>query len=249
MGINAPQGAGKTTLVNFCQALFKLDGLRSVVLSIDDFYLTNKEQQTLAAKHEGNPLLQYRGNAGTHDVALGRETILKCISAGAGKKISVPFYDKSLCGGRGDRAPRGAWPVVEGPVDVILLEGWMLGFRPLPPSEVEEEEEGGREGGLKDVNSFLGEYEKWHELVDAWVVVQVEEVDVIFKWRLEAERRMREEKGREGSMTDEEVGDFVSRFLPAYKAYLRPSLYDADALPFEKPVLRVVIDSSRKPKG
>ena len=245
MGINAPQGAGKTTLVNFCQSLFKLDGLRSVVLSIDDFYLTNKEQQALAAKHEGNPLLQYRGNAGTHDVTLGRETILKCISARAGEKIALPFYDKSLCGGRGDRAPREAWPVVEGPVDVLLLEGWMLGFKPLP--SVGEDEEGGRKG-LNDVNDYLGEYEKWHELVDAWVVVQVEEVDVIFKWRLEAERRMRAEKGREGSMTDAEVGDFVSRFLPAYKAYLKPSLYDADALPPEKPVLRVLIDSSRKPK-
>ena len=72
IGINAPQGAGKTTLVNFCQAMFKLDGLSSVVLSIDDFYLTNKEQQALANKHPDNRLLQYRGNAGTHDVALGR---------------------------------------------------------------------------------------------------------------------------------------------------------------------------------
>jgi D-glycerate 3-kinase len=172
--------------------------------------------------------------------------MLKCIFAREGEKIPVPFYDKSLCGGRGDRASRERWPVVEGPVDVILLEGWMLGFRPLPSGG---EERGRREEGLKDVNHYLGKYEKWHELVDAWVVVQVEEVEVIYKWRLEAERRMREEKGKEGSMTDVEVADFVSRFLPAYEAYLQPSLYAADALPPEKPVLRVLIDRDRKPKG
>jgi len=136
--------------------------------------------------------------------------------------------------------------VVEGPVDVILLEGWMLGFRPWPS----DGEEGGRsEEGLKDVNNYLGSYQEWHELVDAWVIVQVEDLEVIYKWRLEAERKMREKKGKEGSMTDEEVGDFVSRFLPAYRAYLQHSLYAADALPSEKPVLRVVIDCDRKPKG
>jgi pantothenate kinase-related protein Tda10 len=45
IGINAPQGAGKTTLVNSFRDLFRRDGLSSVVLSIDDFYLTRGEQQ------------------------------------------------------------------------------------------------------------------------------------------------------------------------------------------------------------
>jgi len=45
IGINAPQGAGKTTLVNSFRDLFRRDGLSSVVLSIDDFYLTRAEQQ------------------------------------------------------------------------------------------------------------------------------------------------------------------------------------------------------------
>lgn len=72
IGINAPQGAGKTTLVNSLRDLFRQDGLSSVVLSIDDFYLTRAEQQALAARHAGNRLLEYRGNAGTHDVELGR---------------------------------------------------------------------------------------------------------------------------------------------------------------------------------
>lgn len=32
---------------------------------------------------------------------------------------------------QGDRAPRPAWPLVQGPVDVVLFEGWMLGFSPI----------------------------------------------------------------------------------------------------------------------
>ena len=31
--------------------------------------------------------------------------------------------------GLGDRAPRSKWQRVTGPVDVVVLEGWCLGFR------------------------------------------------------------------------------------------------------------------------
>ena len=48
----------------------------------------------------------------------------------ASVQVPIPRYDKSQQGGRGDRAPRDTWPVVRGPVDVVLFEGWMLGFRP-----------------------------------------------------------------------------------------------------------------------
>jgi D-glycerate 3-kinase len=42
------------------------------------------------------------------------------------------------------------------------------------------------------------------------------------EWRLEAEREAR--AGGMGALTDDEVADFVDRFLPAYDAYL-PGLY------------------------
>lgn len=45
--------------------------------------------------------------------------------------MAVPRYDKSLRGGYGDRAPKDTWPVLEGPLQVVLFEGWMLGFKPL----------------------------------------------------------------------------------------------------------------------
>lgn len=245
IGLNAPQGAGKTTLVNLCRSLFSLDGLSCVALSIDDFYLTNDDQQRLAAQHSGNRLLEHRGNAGTHDVALGRDTIIQCVQAGEGGKVALPRYDKSLGAGRGDRAHRQQWPVVEGRIDVVLLEGWMLGFRPLPPDAPQLQ----KEAGLAQVNANLGEYEQWHALVDAWAVIQVEDLSVIASWRLEAERRMRRERGAEGGMTDAQVRDFVSRFMPSYTAFSEHSIYNEDELSRKKPVLRILFDKERNPTG
>lgn len=46
--------------------------------------------------------------------------------------LRVPRYDKSARGGKGDRAPEAEWSVVSTPPDIVLLEGWMLGFEALP---------------------------------------------------------------------------------------------------------------------
>ncbi|XP_072069244.1 D-glycerate 3-kinase, chloroplastic-like [Arachis hypogaea] len=51
-------------------------------------------------------------------------------------KIKPPRYDKSAFNGRGDRADPSTWPEVEGPLTVVLFEGWMLGFKPLPTKVV-----------------------------------------------------------------------------------------------------------------
>jgi D-glycerate 3-kinase len=44
----------------------------------------------------------------------------------------------------------------------------------------------------------------------------------VFGWRLQAEQRMRA-AGKAG-MSDAQIADFVSRYIPAYSAYL-PGLY------------------------
>eukprot|EP01041_Mallomonas_annulata_P000509 gene509-979_t len=61
IGISAPQGCGKTTLTDIIKELFKVENKKCVVMSLDDFYLTGKDQDALAAS-TSNPLLQYRGN-------------------------------------------------------------------------------------------------------------------------------------------------------------------------------------------
>ncbi len=75
LGISAPQGCGKSTMVACLFDVFGKMGMRVACVSIDDFYLTHADQKRVAAENEDNPLLQCRGNALTHDLALGTETL------------------------------------------------------------------------------------------------------------------------------------------------------------------------------
>ena len=70
IGISAPQGCGKTTLVDTLVGRFAADGLVCAAASFDDFYLTHEAQRELAAAHPTNRLLELRGNAGTRLVSL-----------------------------------------------------------------------------------------------------------------------------------------------------------------------------------
>ncbi|PTT43253.1 kinase, partial [Stenotrophomonas sp. HMWF022] len=69
LGLCGAQGSGKSTIA----ARLAKQVERSAILSLDDLYLTRAERQKLArAVH---PLFATRGVPGTHDVALGVETI------------------------------------------------------------------------------------------------------------------------------------------------------------------------------
>ena len=73
-----------------------------------------------------------RGQAGTHDIKLARDILQQLKSADSdSSEVALVRYDKTSHGGRGDRAPKSAWQQVKGKVDIVLFEGWMLGFRPL----------------------------------------------------------------------------------------------------------------------
>ena len=215
IGVSAPQGCGKTTLTTLIEELFDQDGSMCVSCSIDDFYLTGAAQDELAAANPTNPLLQYRGNAGTHDLTLLSDTLDRLRGSAIGP-VRVPRYDKSLRGGRGDRAPEESWRElgVGSAADIVLFEGWMLGFEPLPVHAVPPE--------LAQVNEFLRRYEPVHAAMDAWLVLAVESTDYVYRWRLQAEQNMgRQNKPR---LSDDQVKDFVDRFMPAYRTYL-PGLY------------------------
>ena len=248
LGISAPQGCGKTTLVSSLEGLFAHEGLRAVSASLDDFYLTFAEQRQLATGGApGNPLLELRGNAGSHDLALWQDTLQalqRC--RGPGTRARIPRYDKSQHGGRGDRAPEAEWADVEGPVDVVLLEGWMLGFEPVGAGRAGEVHP-----GLPAVDARLGAYCKlWEEFVGAWVVVKVGDPTWVGEWRLQAEHQMRT-AGKPG-LSDEEVADFVARYMPAYQAYL-PGLYNPAGRAVggveRHRVLEVELDRQRSPRG
>ncbi len=93
LGISAPQGCGKSTLVEQLELLFTWLGTSAAAVSIDDFYLTHADQRALASAHPDNRLLQLRGNAGSHDLDLGRETLARLKGlTGAGQTAAVPRW-------------------------------------------------------------------------------------------------------------------------------------------------------------
>ena len=216
VGLTAPQGCGKTTLVAALAFLFARRGVSAASASIDDVYLTGAEQEAVAAANPGNALLRYRGNAGTHDVGLALDTLraLRGINAAATRGVAVPRYDKTARGGRGDRAARETWPEVTAPLDIVLFEGWMLGFEPAADAEA-----AAAHPDLPAVNARLRDdaYGAMHALVDDWIVVRVEDTRWVNKWRLEAEQEAR--RAGRPTLTDTEVADFVRRFMPAYDLY------------------------------
>ncbi|EFN57470.1 hypothetical protein CHLNCDRAFT_30404 [Chlorella variabilis] len=257
LGISAPQGCGKTTLCEQLEALFAYTGSTAASISIDDFYHTYQGQQAVSAAHPGNPLLQMRGNAGSHDMQLGTDTLRALRGAtSAGSSVPVPRrYDKSAYSGQGDRADPATWPVATGPVDVVLFEGWMLGFGP-----VDDTAAAAVDPNLAPVNTFLrrqgrmrqGYKQAWDSFVDAWLVVRVAQPDYAYRWRLQARRccRAAEQAMRASgkpAMTDEQVAAFVDRFMPAYRCYL-PGLYakgPTTAAPGR--LLVVEVDEGREP--
>lgn len=192
VGLSIPQGGGKTTISSCLEtALLELD-IKTGVVSYDDFYLTYEDQQKVAKENPDNRFLQGRGTAGTHDMELGAQTIDMMIKD---EEINIPRYDKSAYKGKGDRAKPEDWMKMKGSLDLVIVEGWMLGFQPVDQSsEVIQ-----KEPGMEKVNELLAEYSMWEQKFDAAILVTVEDSKIVFDWREQAEK-VRRDAG-EGAMT------------------------------------------------
>jgi D-glycerate 3-kinase len=154
-------------------------------------------------------------NSGRHLISflLLKSHVVVCSDA-----VKLPRYDKSAFGGAGDRADPGRWPTATPPISVVLFEGWMLGFRPVGESAA-----AAVDPSLPQVDRQLCSYQDaWDSFVHAWMVVEIADAAWVFNWRLQAEQQMKK-SGKDG-MSDEQVQQFVARYMPAYKAYL-PELY------------------------
>ncbi|KDE06587.1 hypothetical protein MVLG_03083 [Microbotryum lychnidis-dioicae p1A1 Lamole] len=146
VGVQGPQGSGrslgimavavqsKSHLVS--QLPTQLAPLRTASLSLDELYLPHAKLQSLAATDPTNKLIQGRGQPGTHDLTLG-VSVLSSLArinepSNESQVVELPTYDKSLHDGQGDRAKETI--SVQGPIDIVLFEGWCVGFQPLDPS-------------------------------------------------------------------------------------------------------------------
>ncbi len=187
VALNGPVGAGKSTVAALLRQRAAARGLRLAVASIDDFYLPWEPRLRALS---GNPFGVSRVPPGSHDVALA----LTCLQEWrAGGVLRLPRFDKTLLGGLGDRAD-----VVGRKADVLLLEGWLLGCRPLGSSQLGELQAHELPGLNRDEQAWMSHADQaleaylplWEECSQLWLL-RPQSWTLPRRWRLQAEARQR----------------------------------------------------------
>lgn len=214
IGICGPQGSGKSTIASFLKLLLEHSGLKTAVLSIDDLYLTRAEREKLA--RDVHPLLETRGPPGTHDVAMGLRLFDQLSTAGPTQVTLIPRFDKSI----DDRAPQSQWTSFSGRPNIILFEGWCVGARPEPESELAEpinalERERDRQSiWRRYVNACLaGSYQDLFNRIDRLVLLRPPRFDQVQEWRALQEEKLGK-KAPQGThlMTPGEIAIFIMHY-------------------------------------
>jgi D-glycerate 3-kinase len=217
LGINGAQGTGKSTVSAFLSAHLESENERRVaVLSIDDLYYTKAQREKLAK--DIHPLLAVRGVPGTHDVALGLGLLDQLGDLRAGQQLRLPRFDKA----NDERAPRSEWPLIQGPVDLVIVEGWCVGTHaqtdeqlaePINDLEATQDANG---DWRRYVNQQLAtRYKALFGRLDALVFLQAPSLAAVLRWRQQQEQQLRAAGSASDAnaiMNDKQVGEFVQHF-------------------------------------
>ncbi|CBX92097.1 similar to D-glycerate 3-kinase [Plenodomus lingam JN3] len=258
LGITGLQGSGKSTWASkIVEILTSEHQLYTITISLDDLYKTH---DALVAQREQNPenkLYRTRGQPGTHDEQLAGR-FFKDLREYTGKgHLKIPSFDKSKFQGEGDRAPESAWPTLTRKPDVVVFEGWCVGFQPLPASMIEEKFGLALSGKLAintpakhqlahllEVNRNLERYCEAFmgpRYFDFFIHIDTQDLRHVYTWRLQQEHKMIETKG--SGMSDEQVRSFVDGYMPSYELYLdqlRQGIFEDKGR-----MVRVVLDKDR----
>ncbi|KAF2018077.1 P-loop containing nucleoside triphosphate hydrolase protein [Aaosphaeria arxii CBS 175.79] len=266
LGITGLQGSGKSTWASHIVSILSSPpyNLSTITISLDDLYKTHADLVARRDADPSNALYRTRGQPGTHEEELARRFFGELRAWDGEGELKVPRFDKSCFGGEGDRAPREEWEVVERKPDVVVFEGWCVGFQAIGEREiVEKRERAEREKGsgeeelsittladhevkhLKEVDEGLMRYSEAFmgpEHFDFLVHIDTDDLRNVYRWRLQQEHAMIEKKG--SGMKDEAVVAFVKGYMPGYELYLdglRKGFFE----PGSGRQVRVVLDRER----
>jgi len=193
IGMGGAQGCGKTVFTTvLSHVLYKAYDKKTIVLSIDDFYKTRIEREHMA--RDIHPLFMTRGVPGTHDLGLINNILDRLANLKAGEVMRLPCFDKST----DERRHVKDWQEVEGPVDVILFEGWCVGMPAQTQSLIKAENKLEQERDENcvwrmQVNEYLEQdYKQLFERIELMLWMQAPNYDVVFNWRNKQERLLEE---------------------------------------------------------
>lgn len=216
IGISGAQGTGKSTLAAFLKLALELgEGWRVVVLSIDDFYLTKHQRKQLSERVHS--LLQTRGVPGTHDMQMLTKCVKQLKILDGESELPLPRFDKAL----DDRIDPNLWPVITGPIDLVILEGWCVGSMPqskdalLQPINLLEQERDDSGVWRRYVNNQLaGSYASLFRKLDALVFLHAPNFRSVHRWRLKQEQKLAAVRSHNSSgvMSGVQVTDFIQHY-------------------------------------
>ena len=259
LGITGLQGSGKSTWASELVKILSNDhGLHTITVSLDDFYKTHEELVAQRDRDPNNKLYRTRGQPGTHDEQLAQK-FFGDLKGYTGKgDLKIPSFDKSKYNGEGDRAPESEWPMISQKPDVVVFEGWCVGFQPVAQTFIAERHSLAKAGKLTvntpanhqlphlfEVNENLKRYcdaFMGPQHFDFFIHIDTDDLRNVYTWRLQQEHKMIEVKG--SGMSDEQVRAFIDGYMPSYEIYLerlRGGLFDDKGR-----MVRVVLDKERR---
>jgi D-glycerate 3-kinase len=264
LGITGLQGSGKSTwAAGIVDALSSHYSLRAITLSLDDLYKTHDDLVAQKDKDPANKLYRTRGQPGTHDEQLAQSFFKELKEWDGTTELKIPSFDKSKFNGEGDRAPESEWPTVKGKVDVIVFEGWCVGFQSILENELKAKYETAKANKVDDEpesTNTLADHQLSHlqeldqnlerynatfmgpQHFDFFIHLDTEDLRNVYRWRLQQEHAMIKVKG--SGMTDDSVRAFVRGYMPGYELYL-DGLRQGFFGPESGRQVRVVMDKER----
>jgi len=210
IGLTGGQGAGKSTITQVLKLILEIKYNLSVVyFSIDDFYKTLRERNSLAKNV--NKLFKTRGVPGTHDTSLIKKTFTN-LTKKKFKTVFVPRFDKS----RDDRFPKKYWQKIKQQPKIIIFEGWCVGARPQQDKDLfktinilEKKQDIDFKWRIRVNNELKNAYKKIFSKIDMLIFLKVPNFDCVYKWRLLQEKKLQLTSQGKKIMSPLEVRAFI----------------------------------------
>ena len=234
VGLAGGQGTGKTTTSSLIKIIlskyFKLKVFR---ISIDDFYKTRKERNSLSKKV--HPMLLTRGVPGTHDIDM-MLNFFKKVKSNKFKKLKLPTFNKAI----DDRFNKKYWYNLKERPDVIVFEGWCVGAKSEKNKTLKksinfmEKTQDQKQIWRKYVNEQLKlKYKKLYSQLNCLIYLKARNFNLLQKWRLKQERKLWLNSKRKSNlkiMSKEDVLSFMQtyqrvtqnmfRYMPKYASII-----------------------------
>eukprot|EP00158_Paraphelidium_tribonemae_P005525 Partr_v1_DN27388_c1_g1_i2_m46431 putative D-glycerate 3-kinase len=222
VGLQGIQGSGKSTLCRNIVIALADRGIHALSISIDDFYRTHAELNAIFENSGRNWFWRYRGLPGSHDLLLAARVLRGLTNCSF--PVSIPIYDKSLYSGEGDRST-SCVEIVERSYDIVLVEGWCLGFASLGTYRVRDMHSKDPFLQKFDIEQLLTidrNLEGYHQLngfMDVMIALVADDMNLAYVWRLEQEENLRLMHGPSAGLSPDKVREFVDRFMVCYHLY------------------------------